>query len=313
LPATQQRFDGPTLEAALEAAVRTLGPDLEVIDARRVRTGGIAGFFSRERYQVIAGPRNGTAGAPSATAGCGAQTLPTPGVDEVALQASIDDAIRALIEDVERRTEQAPPPRFADVLAGVSADPAAPAPASEVGAGEDVCEAEVVPDPATLVVRPADASPPAPVVAGRAAGAGSPTAPLGLAEAGEADPVGPGPDGRDESVAVGSDLATGWSRRALAELGVPSRVIAALPDRRLTTDALWIAALTEAIAAALPAPAEPGPDAEVCVSGHGPEAAVKILQAAMQGYVPGTLCLDGEVLPATPVVLALAVRACLRR
>ena len=42
------RFDGPTLEEAVEAAKRQLGPAPKIVAATRVRKGGVGGFFARE-------------------------------------------------------------------------------------------------------------------------------------------------------------------------------------------------------------------------------------------------------------------------
>lgn len=51
-----QRFEGKSIEDALAAAAAALGPDLQVTDAKRVREGGVLGFFAKERYEVIAEP-----------------------------------------------------------------------------------------------------------------------------------------------------------------------------------------------------------------------------------------------------------------
>ena len=47
-----RQFDGPTLEAALEAVRTEVGADAKILGAEKVRTGGIAGFFSKERVEV---------------------------------------------------------------------------------------------------------------------------------------------------------------------------------------------------------------------------------------------------------------------
>jgi len=57
LSATRQRFEGESIETALAAAVESLGPDLEVAEARKVRTGGVLGFFAKERFEVLAAPK----------------------------------------------------------------------------------------------------------------------------------------------------------------------------------------------------------------------------------------------------------------
>ena len=46
------RFDGPTLEEAVEAAKRQLGPAPKIVAATRVRKGGVGGFFAREHVEV---------------------------------------------------------------------------------------------------------------------------------------------------------------------------------------------------------------------------------------------------------------------
>ena len=50
-----QQFEGRLLEEALQSAVDNLGSDVQVLDARRVRSGGILGFFAREGFVVEAG------------------------------------------------------------------------------------------------------------------------------------------------------------------------------------------------------------------------------------------------------------------
>lgn len=47
-----QRFEASSLEAALEEARTIAGPSGTVIEANRLRRGGIAGFFAKERYEV---------------------------------------------------------------------------------------------------------------------------------------------------------------------------------------------------------------------------------------------------------------------
>lgn len=49
-----QQFDGKSIEAALAAAAGSLGPNVQVAEARKVRKGGVLGFFAQERYEVEA-------------------------------------------------------------------------------------------------------------------------------------------------------------------------------------------------------------------------------------------------------------------
>ncbi|WP_336922272.1 hypothetical protein [Aquipuribacter sp. SD81] len=48
----QLRLEGPALAPLLEQARREHGADVQVVSAQRVRTGGLAGFFAREHYEV---------------------------------------------------------------------------------------------------------------------------------------------------------------------------------------------------------------------------------------------------------------------
>lgn len=47
-----QRFDGRDLDAALARARQEVGPTARVVNAERVRSGGIGGFFARERVEI---------------------------------------------------------------------------------------------------------------------------------------------------------------------------------------------------------------------------------------------------------------------
>ena len=65
-----RQFDGPTLEAALEAVRAEVGSDAKILGAEKVRTGGIAGFFAKERFEVTVevGEPEAAADSPSVTA-----------------------------------------------------------------------------------------------------------------------------------------------------------------------------------------------------------------------------------------------------
>lgn len=49
----QQRFDGPSLEAVLAEVEARVGPSARITSAQKVRQGGVGGFFSKERYEVV--------------------------------------------------------------------------------------------------------------------------------------------------------------------------------------------------------------------------------------------------------------------
>lgn len=49
----QQRFEGPDLEKLLEEVRTSVGEDAAIVEANRLRKGGVAGFFAKERYEVL--------------------------------------------------------------------------------------------------------------------------------------------------------------------------------------------------------------------------------------------------------------------
>jgi hypothetical protein len=78
-----QQFEGATIEEALAAAARELGPDVQVAEARKVRRGGVGGFFAQERYEVDAFIAGGATAASK--------------------PRSLDQAFEALLSDAEGR------------------------------------------------------------------------------------------------------------------------------------------------------------------------------------------------------------------
>lgn len=64
-----RRFRAPTLEDALEAARQELGPDIELLEANRIRRGGVGGFFATDlgvEIVVAEAPQLVATGAPRA-------------------------------------------------------------------------------------------------------------------------------------------------------------------------------------------------------------------------------------------------------
>jgi hypothetical protein len=51
---SQRRFEGTNLEALLDEVRESLGDDVQIVAANRVRKGGVGGFFAREYFEVIA-------------------------------------------------------------------------------------------------------------------------------------------------------------------------------------------------------------------------------------------------------------------
>ncbi|MFZ4515037.1 MAG: hypothetical protein ACOYN3_01875 [Acidimicrobiia bacterium] len=55
---SQRRFEGPDIQALLTQVQHECGPDATIIEANKLRSGGIGGFFSRERFEVIVDTSN---------------------------------------------------------------------------------------------------------------------------------------------------------------------------------------------------------------------------------------------------------------
>lgn len=59
----QQRFEGPELEALLDDVRDRFGSDVAIVEANKIRKGGVGGFFARELFEVVVEP-DGAADAP---------------------------------------------------------------------------------------------------------------------------------------------------------------------------------------------------------------------------------------------------------
>lgn len=98
---TRQRFEGTSIEDALAAAVASLGPDLEVSEARKVRSRGVLGFFAKEHFEVLAEPKLSS--------------------DVLArAEASLDDTLESLMARIEAEEV---PATFAASMAAAAAQP----------------------------------------------------------------------------------------------------------------------------------------------------------------------------------------------
>ncbi len=76
--ADTQQFEGPSIEAVLSEVRRTLGADAEIIEANKVRKGGIGGFFAKETFEVTATASAATATPAAAPATAAAQPAAAP-------------------------------------------------------------------------------------------------------------------------------------------------------------------------------------------------------------------------------------------
>lgn len=340
--ATQQ-FDGTTIEEALGAAVASMGDDLEIVDAQRVRRRRRFGVRREERFEVIAAPRSSPAEFEDVLRRMVDRVDDRERAHEVDLRGARADATVDLrtprggvdLADsdlswwegaefvVPELPVQAPTvehheleidvrtPRTAldDELFGPEPAPRMPAVASSPAehAGPEhrpvaqVVPQAVAPDPVhdevvideLVLDEPVYAKPPA---HGRPA----------HGRTGPAERL----SSRSATPAVASGAAIGWSMEALSDLGLAPLVLERVAARDPRADLDWVAALAAAIediAAAIDPHAS-----NVELTGHGRHAAVDLIGGLCRGMRVGHLVVDGVRIEATPVELALGVRACLQ-
>jgi hypothetical protein len=269
-------YAGATLEEAFAAAVRVHGPRVRPLQARQIR-GGLRGLVGKDRFEVVVAVPS----TPSDAAGVPA----TSGSVDVVLEELLDlaDAEEQRVADAvhrsrtRRRAAAAKPMRSSRLETSVPADePFTPLDAPSV------VEVHVAPD--LTVDEPAPLTHPAPAIAQHSA--------------------------RSTSVARAPRRQATPIRRQMRELGVPEVVLRRLPVEDPVTPAEWIAALTTAIGAAVPPPAAPSEQHPVVVSGHERAGVIAILHAGVAGWAPGTVVLDGRMVPATAEQLAWGVWTC---
>ncbi len=272
-------FLGDTLEQAMAFAVAALGPDLTVRRARKIRR-GVQGLVGKDRYEVVAVPGRSTAVPGDAVASA---------FDALLEQAEQQEAPRS------RRTTRPPDDdRLPD-----------PHPAPQVAQHDARVEllATTEPQPAAVPAArvPSDdvptATPPAATPRTRTAAAGERAAKR------------PAASPRARAPRRTAAPSSGWSRRTLAQLGLPPKVLAALPATVPVDDLAWLGALTQALATVLPEPQPLSEAHALVVSGQGLDGVLGIIRAAALGLTPGTITSGGRTAPASPVELALVVRA----
>lgn len=111
---SQQAFDGDTLEAALASVAEVCGPRARITKAEKVRTGGLAGFFARERFEVLV--EIGESDPPPA---------PAPPATEPAATVPAPKEPMSLLELADQVSDRERPPTRAESVA------AAPVPSTE--------------------------------------------------------------------------------------------------------------------------------------------------------------------------------------
>jgi hypothetical protein len=279
-------FTGDTLEEAMAFAVAALGPDLSVRRARKVRR-GVQGLVGKDRYEVVA--------------------IPSP---SVSTEGALDSAFDALLLQAQEAEEPAgrsrrttrpalapaavphPAPAVAEHTERLS-EPRRPEPVELIARVEPVFV-----EPVNVVFQPVALDPPLPAVDQPAAAKRTRAAKAAPAAA----PTKRAP--RTKKVA----MATGWSLQALADLGLPTSVLDALPQDEPADDLAWVVALAVALSAVLPAPAALDADHPLVVSGYGMPGVIGLLDAAARGLTPGTITVGDRTAAATATELALVVR-----
>ena len=177
--AVQSRYEGPDLEALLEQVRTELGTGTKIVSANKVRSGGVAGFFAKESYEVIV-EHDGIV-MPAADLA----DDPTRSVRPRDIAPSLMD----LVDQVSSE-ERAAAPRistesepFAAVMERVARDAGIPTPPADLSVDDepdDVTDAEVVP---TAAAPPAPVIPPAPAAVVAPAAPTMPAAPAPVASA----------------------------------------------------------------------------------------------------------------------------------
>lgn len=292
-------FVGDTLEEAMAYAVASLGPDLVVRRARKVKKN----LVGKDRYEVLAGP-----GAPP------------PSTD------AVGSAFDALLQQAEaeetptpvRRTTRPAPPVEATVVEPRSPEPpATPALAAPVVEPSEAPVTDRVVEPVVVEVVEV-AEPPVVQAAPAPAAVGADPEPA-TQTAAEPVAVAPGPKApakraprkapaKARKAPAKQAAPTGWSRQRLAELGLPEAVLTGMHAEDPTSDLHWAAALAEAIDAVLPPAAVLSEESPLVVDGYGLKGVLGILDAATRGFTPGSLVLGDRTVPATAAEMALVVR-----
>lgn len=230
---TRLLLDGQDLRALMLRVRDEMGPGATIVRAERVRTGGIAGFFAREHYEL-------TVEVPDPPERPPPRSRPAPPLDAARPDGQIAEAVglEALLAAADE-ADHAPRlstagDSFAQVLASVqqiTADRPADRPTGQTtdpaATPQSATRQSATPEP----VRPAwaPATPPSlstgrtdPAATTAATGPAVPAAAPAVAPAAvpdvEPEPA-PGPDGD-------TDLADTASASALLELGVPTRLLA---------------------------------------------------------------------------------------
>ena len=220
--AVRSRYEGRDLEALLEQVRTELGSGAKIVSANKIRSGGIAGFFARECYEVIV-EHDGSAliAAPPVDVAADPETSVRPRDIAPSLLDLVDEVSAQERASAPRiSTESEPFAAVMDRVARGAGAAATAAPAAEIDDDEDdsdIDDAETVPPASQAPPAPAPAAAPVPArVPAAAAQTPAPAQPAASAPATAPAPVnlpsGPGHTG------------------ALVKLGLPSSYVPAVPS-----------------------------------------------------------------------------------
>ena len=227
--AVQSRYEGPDLEALLEQVRTELGTGTKIVSANKVRSGGVAGFFAKESYEVIVEHDGIVLPAADLAADPTRSVRPrdiAPSLMDLVDQVSSEE--RAAAPRISTESEP-----FAAVMERVARDagiPAAPATEALDDEPQDVTDAEiVVPAPAPVAVAPTPAAAaPAPPAAAPMPATPMPAAAMPAA----AMPAAPRPVAAPfaaPAVTAPSHLSSPASQAgALVKMGLPAPLVPAI-------------------------------------------------------------------------------------
>ncbi|MCB0990051.1 MAG: hypothetical protein KDB16_03660 [Acidimicrobiales bacterium] len=254
----EERSDGtvvveaPSVEAALEAVERRFGPNATIIDAERLNTRGVGGFFSKQSYRVTV-KADATPAAPTQMAQ--AATAVASDLASMPDDSGISDELAA-VDHVLEQIEQGDSDdgrTFGDVLrAQLQNRPKQPAPAPAPEATATSMAPEPVIDLRDSVMVPAmswaDVVDSTPVSSGAVA---APAREVGAAAADAVPITSQATRAPLARPAEGCPAGTGrvmWSVDSLSRLGVPYRLIAPLGDLDPDDELAWVYRFAEAAA-----------------------------------------------------------------
>ncbi len=268
-------IEAATAEAAIAEVHERLGPDAQIIDARRELRGGIGGFFAKEIVQLHAATgTSGTeaardAGPSSAHVDLGGRVSPGESQDPPGAGA-VTSPIDRLLDDAPETVDFATflrdrmndePDLFA---AGSSSEnlgadvaptpPTAPAPAETPMPAPPTSDHDAE-DPAITAWRAAarvapSVQRPAPEEGTRVGAPSATPAPAPTPPAPDPVPASPAPASATAPAASAPVAGPAWSADRLLQLGVPADLVRAVDLDASADDLAWTSAMATAIAGA---------------------------------------------------------------